>query len=295
MAPLDSAEGTRRSELVVALGETAYVVRRPWGDLPAGAGQVSDVVVDDRGHVFALLRRDPLGDPPGPGVVELAPDGRRLAMWGEGLIQDGHMFAFAPDGRLFIVDRDAHQVLICTRDGALLGTLGERGRPNAPFNHPCGVAFSGGRIFVCDGYANSRIHCFSADGRLLHSWGERGVAPGQFVSPHAIAALPDGRLAVCDRYNNRLQIFSEEGELLDVWAGFYRPTAMAVDAAGELFVFDQVPSLTVFSRQGEERGRCRPVLTGAHGIAIDPGSGTIFLAEPSPSRISTLVPLGPQL
>src|SRR5690606_34625407 len=99
MAPLDSAEGTRRSELVVALGETAYVVRRPWGDLPAGAGQVSDVAVDDRGHVFALLRRDPLGDPPGPGVVELAPDGRRLAMWGEGLIQDGHMFAFAPDGR----------------------------------------------------------------------------------------------------------------------------------------------------------------------------------------------------
>jgi peptidylglycine monooxygenase len=282
---------SHQSDLIVALGSRSYVVRRPWGDLPAGDGRVSDVAVDRNGHVFALLRRDPLSDLPGPSVVELAPDGERLAIWGETLIQDGHMFAFAPDGRLFIIDRDAHQVVICSRDGALLGALGQRGRPGAPFNHPCGVTFSGDRIFVCDGYANSRIHCFAADGSLLHSWGERGVHPGQFVSPHAIASLTGSRLAVCDRYNNRVQIFSEEGKLLDLWTGFYRPTAMAVDDEGNLFVLDQVPSLTIFTPTGEERGRCRPVLTGAHGLTIDRITGTIFLAESGPSRISTLVPV----
>lgn len=289
---LSEARNRQRAELIVALGEQAYTVRRPWGDLPMGSGQVSDVAVDRRGHLFVLLRRDPLSaDAPGPDVIELDASGRRLAMWGDGHIMDGHMFALSPDGRLFIVDRDAHQIVICTPEGKLLGTLGERGRPNAPFNHPCGVTFIGDRIFICDGYANSRIHCFAANGTPLYSWGERGAAPGQFVSPHAIAALPNGTLAVCDRYNNRVQIFSEAGDLIDIWAGFYRPTALAVSADGKLAVLDQVPSLTLLSPTGEEQGRCRPVPNSAHGIAIHP-NGTIFLAETGPNRISALVPIG---
>lgn len=281
----------KRAGLTVALGAQIYSVERPWGNFPAGHGTVSDVAVDNRGHVFVLLRRDSLAELPGPAVVELSPSGSTISMWGEDLIADGHKLAFSPDGRLFIVDRDAHQILICTPYGRLLDALGVRNGPNAPFNHPCGVAFGAdGEIYVCDGYASSRIHCFSPEGKLIHSWGSRGTGPGQFVAPHAIAVLPGGRIVVGDRDNHRLQVFSADGALLDIWTGFHRPADLCVDGAGLLYVIDQVPSLTLLSTSGDDLGRCRPVLNSAHGIALDSQSGKIYLAEPNPSRISVLVP-----
>lgn len=278
------------AELFVSLGETRYRVRRPWGDLAGFGGMVSDVTADDRGHAFVLLRRDPLTGPPGPAVVELDRDGRVVAHWGEE-IADGHMLARAPDGRIFVVDRDAHRVAIFDANGTMLGELGERGRPMSPFNHPSGVAFGlAGELFVCDGYANSRVHRFSAEGALLLSWGERGTEPGRFLSPHGIWVLADGRVAVADRDNHRVQLFSPDGRLLDVWSGFYRPNDIWGDSAGNLYVADQVPSLTRLSGDGTALGRCRPVLNGAHGIWGLAGTGALLLAEGNPSRLTRLEP-----
>ncbi len=66
---------------------------------------------DARGHVFVLIRRDSYFDPDGPAVAELAPDGSLLAAWGGAEIADGHMLAIGPDGRVYVVDRDAHQIV----------------------------------------------------------------------------------------------------------------------------------------------------------------------------------------
>jgi hypothetical protein len=73
---------TARQPLFVALGQQRYQVERPWGDLSSGGSKVTDVVCDDRGHVFVLLRADGYVDAVAPTVIELAPDGRRLAAWG---------------------------------------------------------------------------------------------------------------------------------------------------------------------------------------------------------------------
>src|SRR5687768_17306840 len=144
--------GMHPASLIVSLADAFYHVDRPWGELTNRVGKVSDVSLDPQGRVFVLVRRDPLVDPDDDAVFELSPDGRVRAAWGGGLIADGHMIACAPDGRIFVVDRDAHQVVIFGSDGKPLGALGERGRPMAPFNHPCGVAFGpDGDIFVCDG------------------------------------------------------------------------------------------------------------------------------------------------
>jgi len=288
---VDTAEATkaRRATLVVNLGDAEYVVQRPWGDLPTYRGTVSDVTTDARGHVFVLLRKDSLVDNSGPAVVELSKEGRLLAAWGGDAIADGHMFAVSPDGRIFVVDRDAHQVVIFDKDGKQLGSLGQRGKPLTPFNHPCGVAFSpAGDIYVCDGYAASRIHRFSPAGELINSWGERGAGPGQFSCPHGIWVLTDCRVAVADRENHRVQIFSPDGTLIEIWTGFYRPTDIWADAANNVYVADQVPSLTLFSNKGVLLGRCRPVLNSAHGIWGDAATGDILLAEANPSRITRL-------
>ena len=281
---------TTRHPLFVTLGQQRYQVERPWGDIPSAGGKVTDVVCDDRGHVFVLLRADCYVDEALPVVIELSPDGHRLASWGED-IADGHMLSIGPDGRIYVVDRDAHEIVIFDKNGQRIGDIGQRHKPDAPFNHPCDVAIvPSGDIYVADGYGASRVHRFSGNGDLIATWGEPGGSPGQFTTPHGICALADGRVAVADRENNRLQVFSAQGDLLAIWLDFHHPMDIFQDAAGHLYVTDQVPRLSMLTLDGKLLGRCRPVLNGAHGMWGD-RAGHLFMAEMNPSRITRLTPV----
>jgi hypothetical protein len=85
---------------ILALGDRRFRAERGWGELPPSKGRVTDVAVDPRGHVFALFRYDAMVAAPGPAVMELSPDGRLLAQWGEGLLLDAHMLTRqSPDPR----------------------------------------------------------------------------------------------------------------------------------------------------------------------------------------------------
>ncbi|HEY4042678.1 MAG TPA: peptidase [Rhodopila sp.] len=237
-----------------------------------------------------LLRTDCYVDAAQPAVTELAPDGRRLATWGEEIV-DAHMLSIGPDGRIYVVDRDAHEIVVFDGQGRRIGGIGRRHQPNAPFNHPCDVAIApSGEIYVADGYGASRVHRFKANGELIATWGQPGEAPGHFSTPHGIWALADGRVAVTDRENNRLQVFSSAGELLAIWADFYHPMDIFQDAAGHLFVTDQVPRLSMLAPDGILLARCRPMLNGAHGMWGD-RTGNLYMAEMNPSRVTKLTPV----
>lgn len=280
-----------RHELIVALGDARYRVERPWGEVPAGVGVPSDVACAADGTVFVQLRQDSYTDAPGPAVVVLAPDGRRLDAWGGEAVADGHMLSVHPDGRVFVVDRDAHEIIVFDRDGRRLGGLGARHRPGEPFNAPCDIAFGpDGTLYVADGYGASRIHRFSADGTPLGAWGEPGGGPGQFSTPHGIWVLADGRVAVADRENNRVQVFDADGRWLADWGDHHKPMSVHGAPGGGLYVTDQVPRLTLLDRTGRLAGRCRPVLNGAHGIWAAP-DGSILLSEQNPARLTRLVPV----
>lgn len=278
----------RPTAFIVALGHDRYRVERPFF-ASTGHGMVSDVAVGPDGLVHGLLRGDALASPEALPIVTLDAAGHVVARWGEA-VADGHMLAAHPDGRLFVVDRDRHRVLIF-RDRRVVGMLGETDAPLGPFNHPCSVGFAAdGTIYVADGYANYRIHRFAPDGTPQGGWGSFGRAPGAFRTPHDVAVLPDGRVAVVDRENDRVQVFSPEGEVLAVAGDFYQPMAVWAEAGGTLLVTDKVPTLTRLSAEGAVLARCRPVLNGAHGLAVA-NDGTIYLAEMHPSRISRMVPI----
>jgi sugar lactone lactonase YvrE len=278
--------------LHVALGDALYRVERPFGVFARGTALVSDVACDSRDHVFVLLRADPLVDRPAPAVLELDSEGALVGAIGEGLIADGHMLAIDRDDRLFVVDRDAHQIVVLERTGALLWTIGERHRPGRPFAHPSAVAFGpDGTLYVADGYGASRIHRFDPAGTLLGSWGSPGNSPGQFTTPHGLWVLADGRVLVADRENDRVQAFSATGDWLATWTDFPRPMDLWSDPEGAVYVTDQVPRLSRLSPDGALTGRCRPVLNGAHGICGD-AMGRLYLAEVNPSRVTRLVPVG---
>ena len=141
-------------DLVVVMGDRRYRVERSWGETSGDAPLrlISSIAVDARGRVYAYQRAE-------PPVVVFDPDGRVHATWGEDRIADPHGLTIAPDGRVLVVDRDAHQVLAFTPEGEQVGTIGTRHSPRfqAPFNHPTGVAVApDGDIYVSDGYGNLR-------------------------------------------------------------------------------------------------------------------------------------------
>ena len=278
-----------RTEFVVTLGEQRYAVEWPWGELPSDIelGYLSHVALDSQGCVYVYQRAD-------PPIVVFDPTGSYLRSWGSQLIADAHGLFITPDDRVFLVDRDAHQILIFDVQGNLLSTLGDRHWPRheAPFNHPSGIAVApDGDIYVTDGYGNSCVHRFSAEGRWLQTWGRPGTGPGEFTTPHAVWVDREGRVLVADRENDRVQVFSREGEFLDEWGDFFHPMDIYGDGTGAIYVTDQIPRLSMLTPDGDLVGRCRPVLYGAHGIWGD-AAGRLYLAELTPlDRITRLVPL----
>jgi hypothetical protein len=269
----------------VALAGSLYEVERDWGDAAAddSPARISQVAVDRHGRLH-VLRRSEIP------VIVFGSDGRFLFRYGEGRLFDPHGVTIDHLDRVWIADRDAHQILCFSSDGVWLSSLGERHVPHwrAPFNHPTKAAIAvDGEIYVADGYGNARIHRFSAAGEHIGSFGEVGHGAGEFMTPHSIVADRSGRLLVCDRENDRVQVFDRHGATLQIWGGLSRPMDIWEQNDGTFLVADQLPSLTRFSSNGQRLGRCRPSLNGAHGIAGD-HLGNLYLAETAPTSVTRL-------
>jgi 6-bladed beta-propeller len=269
----------------VVLAGARYTVERNFGRLPheIGAARISQVAVDAKARVHVLRR----GAVP---VVVFVADGSFLYSYGVAMIFDAHGITVDHRDRVWIADRDAHQILCFSSAGELVLTIGERHVPRweHPFNHPTKVAVAGdGEIYVADGYGNARVHRFGPDGDYQSSFGAVGHGPGEFMTPHAILVDRRDRVLVCDRENDRVQLFDRDGAWIEAWHGLCRPMDLCEDADGMILVTDQVPSVTAFSPRGERVDRARPSLNGAHGIARD-AAGDLYLAEIEPTSVTKL-------
>ncbi len=274
----------REERQTVVLGDRTYAVHRNWAQWPdhVAQGFLSEVAIGSDGRVYALQR----GATP---VVVFNSDGSFSAAWGDGIIADGHGIWASPDDRLFIVDRDAHQVLVTDLSGNVLQRLGTRHQPSdgAPFNHPTHASQApDGEIYVSDGYGGIHVHRFAGDGTLLATWGTAGTAPGEFSTPHATWALTD-RVYVADRENNRVQVFDRDGGHLMDLSGLYHPMAVYVDGLGFVYVSDQTPRIIKYAPDGKIAGRCRGAINGAHGLYGDT-AGNLYLAELPPAGLTKL-------
>jgi len=226
-----------------------YAVVEDWEQLPDGYhhGDVVGVGVDSRDRVYLLTRRESR-------VLVYNRDGTYIHSWGEQLFTPRtHGLTVAPDDTVYCVDEGRQVIYHFTAEGVLLHTIGTpdtasdtgydgtslasitHGGP--PFNRPTNLAVApNGDLYVSDGYGNARVHHFSADGRLIRSWGEPGTGPGQFNLPHGVAVAADGRVLVADRENDRIQFFTPDGEYLAEWTDVQRPTSVALDHVGRVYV-----------------------------------------------------------
>ena len=176
------------------------------------------------------------------GACVYEPDGTFVRSYGAGRIFDSHGISIDARDRVWIADRDAHQILVFDLAGEPVLRLGERHRPRwtRPFNHPTRAAVApDGEIYVADGYGNARIHRFSADGELRVELRRGRPGPGQFMTPHSVIIDRQDRLLVCDRENDRVQIFDRDGGWLAEWSGLCRPMDLCERDDGVILVTDR--------------------------------------------------------
>jgi sugar lactone lactonase YvrE len=248
-------------------GNRAYLVIEGWEHLPDEFthGDCVGVGVDAGDNVYLLTRNQSR-------VIVYSREGALLRSWGEDLFTARtHGLTVGPDERIYCVDEGAHCVYVFTSHGRMLSTIGTRNSAadsgydghsyesilgGPPFNRPTNLAVApNGEIYVSDGYGNCKIHRFSAEGKLIQSWGEPGSGPGQFILPHGIRVAADGRVLVADRENDRIQIFSADGAFLEQWTDVQRPTNIAIDGAGTIYVSElwwRVGQLSPIRGQVEE-------------------------------------------
>lgn len=257
-------------------------------------GEVSGVVLDQRGHIFIFNR----GQQP---LVEFTASGKFVRTIGDGLFEGSHGLRIDPQGNLWTTDVTTHVVLRLNREGHVTMVLGRKGRAGETeslFNQPTDIGFGpNGEIFVTDGYGNSRIVKFDGQGQFIKAWGKKGNGPGEFNLPHTIVVDPRGRLIVGDRDNMRIQLFDLDGNYLAQWTHAGSPWGLELTKHGFLFMVDGYANRVVkldldgnvlgaFGAAGKTEGR----FAFAHSIAVGKQS-EIFVAEILNWRVQKFVPI----
>ena len=288
----------------VGSGTFTFEAVEDWAKLPEGwEAPMAAVAVDSQDRVYGFNRGE-------HGVIVFDREGNLLSTWDGVEFSFPHAITVDAHDNVWIVDRNAGQILKFTTDGELLMSIGERGHRSDtgvdnsvfgslhmsvthggdPFNLPAGIAVApSGEVFVADGYANCRVHRFAADGTHLHSWGEPGRGPGEFMLPHGVWVDSGGRVLVADRENDRVQAFSQSGDFLTAWpVKLIGPAVLWVDPNDVVYVAEHNGGFfSVLTLDGERLARWgSEAFRSCHGVAGD-SEGNVYFVQPVSGEGST--------
>ena len=202
-------------------------------------------------------------------VQRFAPDGTFIAGWRMPRTDNGMPTGVTIDrhGRLWIADTHEHRVLVCSPDGAELGSFGGYGRSAGEFVYPTDVLMLDDAdprrcsVVVSEYGGNDRLQWFDVEfgdagiaAEPVRAVGSQGSGTGQFLRPQSMSRMPDGAIAVADACNHRVVMLSRDGQ----WRG-------------------------TIGAPGRERGQ----LSYPYGVLATP-SGDLLVAEFGNNRIQCL-------
>jgi DNA-binding beta-propeller fold protein YncE len=192
-------------------------------------GMVSSVAVDRAGLIY-LLQRGLTAEP----IVVVDAKGNVVREWGKGLFKIPHSIRIGPDGSVWAVDAASSMIYKFTPTGKKLLeiSVGEQPKRSSEFVGTADIAFGpGGRLFIADGYGNTRVLEYTADGKRVRQWGE-------FNLPHGITIDDDGVLYIADRENGRVQRFTLDGKFLSMIEGLGKTFSVTI-SGGALWIGTQ--------------------------------------------------------
>lgn len=287
----------------LGVGDYQYEAVENWAGITI-PGVASDVATDSKRRVYVATRTNQSFDNTTGAILVFDEHGKFLSAFGGDKLKTPHHITVGPDDEIFHTDAADHTVRKYSTDGELLqviGTPGQPGLPDAPFNQPtCAVrSAKSGDIFVSDGYRQSRIHRFTGEGELILSWGKGdlnlydeevyhspatpGTGPGEFHCPHGLCIDDEDRVYVQDRSNSRMQIFDNEGNYLSEWE-IPGPNQAVIDEKGMIHsasggqVYISTLDGNHLGSWGERGDEAWQFTGGAHGLWID-NAGSVYVGQ----------------
>ena len=126
--------------------------------------------------------------------------------------------ALTADGGIAVLDADREAVVLFSRQGAWVHTVGgRRGIGDLRLNRPSGLAVGpDGKLWVAD-TKNNRLVVLDTAGKVYQTVGESGGSDGRFRHPTDVAFDRVGRVYVADSGNERIQVFRADGGFLASW------------------------------------------------------------------------------
>lgn len=191
-------------------------------------------------------------------ILRIGADGSTERRWGfRGTRQEPGSINFAWDvavqpgtKRVFVANRESHEVEVFTRDGEYVTRWGHRGHEPGELLFPQGLAFAPDGTLVVADAGNDRIQRFrigaGGNGTFLEAYGSSGgqtSGPGHFHTPTGISVAADGTIWVTDTANSRIQLRDPSGgwtvlrDLPDATT-FRVPWGVSVAPDGSVWVAD---------------------------------------------------------
>jgi hypothetical protein len=295
-------------------GEWVYETVPGWGALPAGetlAPTHGGFAWDSAGNLY--MNTD------GPsGTLVFGPDGKFLKSIAREY-KEIHGMVIAKEGAEEFIYAAClgHKAVIKLRlDGTLVQKVGApaaAGYKDPKGWSPTSVAFGpDGRMYVANGYGDSRVHIFDKDLNWVSAFGGLGTNDGRFRTCHGIVLDTRGKtplLLVADRENGRLCHYDLEGKFVANRAQHLRrPCQISIhgkfiavsELQGRVTILDGSDTLVAFLGDNPDRiawanykypvAKFRDGLfNSAHGVIFAP-NGDLYVSDWSVhGRVTKLV------
>lgn len=233
-------------------------------------------VTDERDHVVVEIEKL---DPSSPWRT-LVPT------WPTGSLFQPAGMALADDGRLIIVDRGHHRLVVFSADRLTASVLAPDGDPIGSLWEPTGIAVGAdGSIFVADTGNHRLVRCESMDAPAWSAFGTAGAGFGQFVAPTGVATDSSGRIVIADPGAGRVVRIDAMGgsgwlELsLPASTAVARPYGVTAGLCGILIADPGTSRVLLWSTDDANVESVRTVIDGSDGTLPTPITAVELFGE----------------